>query len=512
MLGFSLTRRELLPCPAMQRSAQAAPERVRLRRLAPPKSLAALLAIVAIVGLAWALVVPPWQSPDEVAHFAYAESLAESFTLPGIPGRPEVSSDQDLADVAVGASRGSFYPQSSPPDWSRSDYAAYLAREHGANPPSKSNGEGPNSASSNPPLYYLFADVGYLIDHAGTAFGRLYAIRISGVLLLILTTVGAWLLAGETLGRRRLPQLACAAVAGLLPMSTFISTAVNPDALLIALWTVALWLGARVINRRAQPTDVLALCAVTAAAILTKATSYALVAPILLALLIGWAHRPPSERKRALKPIAVAGVVLAVPVLGWLALAHSLGRTGINSIGASSPAHPVNIRQFLSYVWQFYLPRLPFLTPFRTTQQLPVYDIWLRQGIGDFGWLDVELPKWIYPTAALAAAVVAISAVALLTRLLRRRHLELLGFFALTLLALLVLLHVSDYLLIIDGGGEFLQGRYLLPVVGLLGLAVGLIIGAIPLRARPLACGVAMTLLLGLQVISLSSVVHAYYL
>ena len=34
---------------------------------------------VAIVGLCWALLVPPWQSPDELAHFAYAQSLAESF-------------------------------------------------------------------------------------------------------------------------------------------------------------------------------------------------------------------------------------------------------------------------------------------------------------------------------------------------------------------------------------------------------------------------------------------------
>ena len=82
----------------------------------------------------------------------------------------------------------------------------------------------------NPPLYYAYAAVAYLLDHGGTAFGRLYAMRIAGVLLLVVTTIAAWLLAGEAFGRRRLPQLACAAVAGLLPMVTFMSTAVNPDA------------------------------------------------------------------------------------------------------------------------------------------------------------------------------------------------------------------------------------------------------------------------------------------
>ena len=111
----------------MQRSIEAAaPERAGLRRLAPPRSLAALLAIVISIGLAWSLVVPPWQTPDELAHFAYAQSLAESFTLPGQPGRLGVSSDESYADASVGASRGAFWPLAAPPDWSRADYDAYL--------------------------------------------------------------------------------------------------------------------------------------------------------------------------------------------------------------------------------------------------------------------------------------------------------------------------------------------------------------------------------------------------
>lgn len=451
------------------------------------------------------------QSPDEPAHFAYAQGLAESFTLPGIKGRPGISSDQGVAENAVGAGRGAFWPGSAPPDWRRSDYAAYLAAEHSADPPSRSNGSGPSTADANPPLYYLFAAVGYLIDDGGTAFGRLYAIRISGVLLLVLTTIGAWLLAGETLGHRRLPQLACAAVAGLLPMDAFMSTNVNPDALLITAWTFALWLGARVINREAAGRDAVALCAVTAAAILTKATSYALVVPVLLALFFGWHRRPAPERGPTLTRIAGAGLVLVVPVLAWLALAHALGRAGINTIG-SSPAHPFIVRQFLSYVWQFYLPRLPFLTPFRVTPQLPVYDIWLNQGTGVFGWLDVYLPDWLYRATAWAAAGIAIVDVGLLTRLRERRHLALLGFFVLSLVALLGLLHITEYRALIAGSGQFLQARYLLPLVGLLGLAIGLIVSRVPVRARSSACALVLTSLLALQVISLAAIVQAYYL
>jgi 4-amino-4-deoxy-L-arabinose transferase-like glycosyltransferase len=478
----------------------------------PPSSLALLLSIVAVVGLCWALLVPPWQSPDTVAHFAYTQSLAQSFRLPGDRHRRAVSSDQSAADAAVGASRGAFYPEASPPSWSRAEYRAYLRLEHGNHPPSKSNGGGPNAASTNPPLYYLYAAAGYLIDAGGTGLGRLYSIQIWGVLLLLGTTIAAWLLAGETFGRRRTAQLACAAVAGLLPMTTFISTSVNPDAIMITLWTFALWLGARVINRGAQPADCVALCAVTAAGILVKATSYALVVPVVLALALGWLRRPRTERRRTAAVIGLAGLALVLPVIGWVALAHALGRPAINQINSTAASTPFNIRQFLSYLWQFYLPRLPFMTRFRVTPQLPVYDFWIRQGTGVFGWLTVALPHWVYRIAAVTLGVIAIVAVALLTRLRDRRQLALLSFYALTLIALLGLLHITDYRGIIAGQGTIMQGRYLLPAVGLLGLAVGLIVTRAPILWRPRTCGLVLTGLLLIQVISLAAVLEAFYL
>ena len=497
----------------MSHPTQASSRPGRLRSLAPPRPLAALLAIVAIAGLAWALTVPPWQSPDEVAHFAYAQSLAETGRLPGNAKRQAVSSDQGVADAAVGASRGAFYPQSSPPSWDPAAQRAYLAAERGRDRPSATNGGGPNPASTNPPFYYGFAAVGYLIDHGGTAFGRLYAMQLWGILLLLASTIGGWLLAGEVFGRRRLAQVACAAVVGLLPMDSFISTSVNPDAMMITTWTLALWLGARVINHRGRLGDVAALCAVTAAAILTKATSYALVVPVALALLLAWRRHPAPQRPAALRRVAVGALALILPVLGWLALAHALHRRAINTIAGTAGPHAFNVGQFLSYLWQFYLPRLGFLTPLRETPQLPVYDIWLKQGTGAFGWLSVALPGWTYTVAGVLLAALAIAVVVLLARRVRdRTSLSLLGFFGLALLALLGLLHITEYRSIIAGAGQILQGRYLLPMVGLLGLGVGLVVVALPARWRAGACGLTLAGLLVIQTLSLTTVLHAYYL
>jgi hypothetical protein len=91
------------------------------------------------------------------------------------------------------------------------------------------------------------------------------------------------------------------------------------------------------------------------------------------------------------------------------------------------------------------------------------------------------------------------------------RRLPLLGFFALAPAALLFGLHLTDYRAIIVGQGALLQGRYLLPVIGLFGLAVALIVRHIPVRWRASTAGVVLAALLILQVLSLATIVKAYY-
>jgi len=477
-----------------------------------PGPLAALLVIVAIFGVAWALIVPPWQSPDEIEHFAYAQSLATRLALPGDPQRQPFSGDQLLADGAVGASSLAFNVGPVRPDWSAQHYAGYLAqaRQH----PSQSDGGGPNPQAVNPPLFYLYSDLAYwAASGSDNAFTRLYAMQLWGVLLLLANVVAAWLLAGEAFGRLRPIQLICAAVSGLVPMETFIATSVSPDAMMVPLWTFALWLGARVITRGARGHDAIALGAVTGAAILTKSPSYALVPAVLLALGLGWRRRPGGDRRAAAAALLAALAALVVPVLAWVELTRSIGRSAVN--GVSTPfgqqARPFMVRQFISYVWQFYLPRLPSQASFREVDAYPAYIIWLREGWATFGWLDVLVPAWIYQALGALIALLGLAAARLVLAVRERRQLELLGFCGLALLALLGGLHLTDYRSIIAGEGPLLQGRYLLPVVGLLGLTVALVVRAIPPRWRGPAAGVILVALLLLQVLSLATVTKVYY-
>jgi 4-amino-4-deoxy-L-arabinose transferase-like glycosyltransferase len=471
------------------------------------------MATVAVAGIAWALLVPPFQAPDETTHFAYAQSLATRFALPGDPRRPlGISTDQTLADAAVRASSLAFFSRAVRPQWNERDFKAYLAqtRLH----PSQSDGGGPNPAAANPPLFYLYSDLAYWASGSDNLFGRLYAMRLWGVVLLLANVVAGWLLAGEVLGRRRLAQLVCAAVCGLIPTETFLATSVNPDALMVPLWTLALWLGARLIGRGWSNWNAIALCAITAAAILTKATSYALL-PAVLAALVLVSHREPQQRRRALlRNAATAVATLALPVLVWVALATSQGRSPVNTVQApigNGPGSGFHVGGFFSYVWQFYLPRLPFLSKFHIAPDLPIYGVWLKQGWATFGWTDVHLPSWAYGVLSAITALIAIAGAALVPAMKRARRLPWIAFFGLALLSLLFGLHLTEYRALIGGQGSLLQGRYLLPMIGLFGATVGLIVLRTPIRWRGVTAGALLAGLLVLQVLSLATVAKAYY-
>jgi 4-amino-4-deoxy-L-arabinose transferase-like glycosyltransferase len=395
-------------------------------------------------------------------------------------------------------------------DWRRLDMATYLAEQR--HNPVRSNGGGPNSAAANPPLYYLYADVAYWADSAGNAFDRLYAIRIWNLVLLALTVVAGWLLAGEVFGRARLLQLVCAAIVGLIPMETATAASVSPDALLVGLWTLALWFGVRLIKRPGSSGDAAGLCAVTAAAILTKATSYALVPAVLFALLV-WGLRCRAEGREVLRSLGLAVTVLVAPVIAWVELAQSLHRPAINSIAGTGPGrtYPFRFRQLLSYLWQFYFPRLPWLISQRTTEGLPLYEIWVREGWGVFGWLELSMPNWVYAVLTTFTAAVGIRAAGLVVRFRDRVRLSVLVFFALALVSLLAGLHWEEFQSIIQGQGAILQGRYLLPLVGLFGLAVSLVISRLPRRWQGAACGSVLAGLLLVQVVALATVAGRYY-
>lgn len=239
----------------------------RLPRSLPGPLLGLLLA-VGVVTASWALLLPPWQVPDENYHFAYVQSLAENFELPTGSGESQ-SSEQRLAADRSNADQ-TAQVLATKPEWSRSAYERWKLDDRALAQDARSDGGGQNPAGGNPPLYYAYASLAYWVSWNGDVFDRLYAMRLWSGLLLLVTTAATWLLVGEVVpGDRRL-QLAGAALVGFQPMATFMSASVNPDAMLFALWALVFWLGARALRRGLSP----GLAAALFGAILSHAANF----------------------------------------------------------------------------------------------------------------------------------------------------------------------------------------------------------------------------------------------
>lgn len=482
-----------------------------MRRI--PRALAALLGATAILGVTWSLVVPPFQTPDENWHVAYLQTIAEQGKLPGIEGRPVFSTEQQLGLDAANSEQTQAILMTKP-EWSPEAYKRFRDRDARLPPSARDDGGGPNFAQSNPPLFYALDSVPYRVASSGDLFARLSAARLGAVLCLLGTVAATWLLAGTVFGPRRDLQLAAAAIPALLPMVTFISSSISPDALLYFLWTVVFWLGARILKRQAGTLDAVGFVGATGLAIATKSPSYALVPGVLLVLGVTlWRLR---HRRRLVTALAV-GVVLAFAATAgtWFILARSSDRPiAAQLTTALDGASEVNKREFVGYVWQYYLPNLPFQATYPGLEGwLPpkAYEVWFRQSMGAFGWLEVRWPNRAYWPMAIFSLLVVAGALVALWR--RRRSLDrpLLAFFALTTLALVIGLHWTDYRLAEESGALINQGRYLFPLVGLGGLVFAAALTALPARLRAHALALTVGLLLVLQLFSIGLVAERFY-
>lgn len=483
---------------------------------AVPSPLAALLGVVLLFGIAWALVVPPFQVPDEAVHVQYTQSIVARHELPG--HGPAVLSTQEEAALVTAQNGGVRNNTFVKPEWS--PRAEERWRRAVANLPD-SNGGAYFPQSENPPLYYLYEAVPYVAAGGGGFFGRLQAMRLWSALLLLVTTSGAWLLAGEVFGRDRLLQLAAAALAGLQPMVTFISAGVNPDAGIIALWTVALWLGARILRRGLTVRDGACFGLIVGLAVAEKATSWALVPAALLVAAAGWRRLRAAGVAHPGRRLAATVAGFAAPAGAWIVTAAALGR-GITNHAAHFPGvtNPSltslhSLREFSSYVWQYYLPKLPFQTPFQDLGDFGrrFYATWHETGWAAFGWLEVRFPDWVYSLLAIVSAVAILGGVAALARASRRRAGDpaLVGFLVLAAAGLMLVLHWVDYTYLSIARHAVEQGRYVLPLIGLGGLALAGAVSLLQPRWRAPAVGVVIAGLVTLQLASLAVTAGRYF-
>lgn len=488
------------------------------------RTWAAVAAVALLHGVAWSVLTPPFQVPDEWSHLQYADYVADHGTLPnGLSRDGLVAPDQARSMELVGANGLPGRPELRPP-WSA--HVSDEIRRELAVVPRSPVPDGATSATSQPPLYYAVAGA---VDAVapGTQLDRLAQVRLVGVLALVALALGVVALARRLVPTRPEWALTAGLLTGLFPLVGFMAGGVTPDVPMLALatWTVV---AALAFAGRVHPRTGLTLGLLGGTLGLVKLTTVALVPGLALLVLLalgtaiarGWP-------KGSTGGTVALGAGLLVPLLAYVVWCATSDRSIVPEVLGSfarAEAPPGGAGggplQFLNLTWQLYLPRLPGTAD--VVAGLGPQRIWVDGFVGRYGWLDYGLPAWVEGVLPLVWAAVALLGVRGAWLLLRRRgpdlprrarvrRLAIGAAFVLLLLGVLLSVARADYTALLAGTDRFQQARYLLLAVPAAVALVLLALRGTPGSARPYVA----TTLVGVAVLhtvgSVLATVSRYY-
>jgi Predicted membrane protein (DUF2142) len=480
-------------------------------RLPPAAWMCVLVALANC--LAWSLITPPFQAPDENAHYAYVQQLAERAAMPRVvnPEGP-LSPREDAMLSALGTY--AIIGRASQP--SLLTNAQQRVVEVTAARRLSPRGDGDAlTATDNPPLYYLLEVVPYKAASSGGVLDQLAAMRVLSALFGAGTVLLIYMFLMELLPTRPLAWTAGALVAALQPLFGFMSGAVNNDDLLYLTSAGALWALARAFRHGLSPKNGALLGGFIGIGLVTKLNMVAFVPAAILAtvLLVRRAWR--TERAQALRGGMWAIGLAAAPFVTYLLLNRFVWHRVAIPGGGVGGVHGAGGRAFsfngeLSHIWQLFLPPLGMRRQFA---YYPLWDTWFKGFFGRFGWDDFAFPSWVFYFAlCVTVGVCALAAGQALRRrnVLRRRGGELVVY-TLALLAMAVEIGVESYREAIINGGRFEQARYLLPLLGLYAAIAALAVNWGGRRLGPAIAAVLVVLALGHDLFAQGLTIARYY-
>lgn len=471
-----------------------------------PRPLALLIAVGVVLSVAWAVAQPPFQGPDESRHFAYTQRIVEQREIPWyVRGSCRTCTETLSTEVREGLRWSGMAALAGNPAMKDTSLApderAWRVRAATLSSNATADG-GYQETMRNGPAYYLYEAGPYAVTSGRDVFTRAFAMRLANLPFVVVLIVATWILAGLVAGPRRDLQVLAAGLVALSAQLTSIGGSVNADMLLAAAYAAALALMGLVLVRRASRGRLVGLVALAALAALTHPRGVALFAPVALTAVIAWWRERGPRGERGQRLAWGAGAATAAVAAGATLWAATLGRPG-----------PAEVREFGSYLWQFYLPRLGFMDPVQRSDW-NWRDVFVDRFWGVFSQFDVIVAPWLLDVMAVAT-VVGLLALAFIL-VLRRRALRSAGAVAAVLtvafLSYLGAVHVSAWRLLSQGGTDpILTGRYFLPFLPLLGLAAVVLVRWLPRRARAVAGVAVLSAALALQLAALGALVVRYH-
>lgn len=481
------------------------------RRLSKPLSriprgalVCGLVALLNAIG--WSILTPAFEAPDEPSHFAYVQELAHAHRVPPT-GSPSYSRAETVAllDLRVGTVRW------SPERHGIESAVEQQSLERDLTRGLSSRGAGPvGVAASQPPLYYALELAPYALGSVGSLLDQLALMRLVSAIMGALCAMFVFMFVREALPSSPWAWMAGGLSAAVAPLLGFISGVVNPDAMLLAVSAASFYALAWAYRRGLTRRSALAIGSLVALGSLTKLNFIGLVPGLMLGLTILTVRASRTEGRRAFGWLAYAVAVAATPVCVYVLINLLTGHAGLGIVSpalrSTTDAGPI-LRE-MGYIWQFYLPRLPGMSH-HYFQGIPTTRVWFDRSVGLYGWLDTSFPPWVDDLALLPAALIValcLRGILISGGALRDRLDELLVYGVMGL-GLMALVGADSYL----AGGGYVEPRYLMPLLPLLGAILALAARGAGRRLGPAVGTLIVTLFLAHDLASQLLVIARFY-
>ena len=478
-----------------------------LRRI--PRPLAPLLAVAALLTVAWTFTLAPLQGPDEPAHFNYTQHLAETGHKPSVSGGTHPDSTQVLDALILFNLNQLAGVSDARPAWTKLEERRFTAVDKARGEKGEEDGSGPNPLGKNPPLYYAYQAVPYWVGSLGSFWDRLTLMRLASGLLFLLTVTFTWLAAAEVFAAMWPRVIATGAVA-LLPQLTALSGTINSDNLLVAVWTAFTYVALRLVRHGPSARRILALCALAAASLLTHGRGIAILPPLVVTLAIGVLRARPSLKQAAGWLAGGVALLLAAAIVYQALLAPSGGAYGGEV--TLTRGGGLSLRGLVTTTWQFYLPRLPFMDA-RPGPGYGYRQVFIESFFGRFATLEVGYPRALYALIQVACAVGIAGLAAFVVgrwTAVRARWPEVAVVVAIAV-SMIGLLHVASYRSLAGTGDPLITGRYLLPLVAVFGLTVAFVLTSLRPHLSAMLGTLVLSSLLALNLAGLMLTFTRFY-
>ncbi len=337
------------------------------------KPMRLLIAFV-LFSILWTFIVPPLQTPDEQAHLRYTQFIVEQHR---IPNSSDIK-DKDLIEDSESIESFIEETQADRIFHNRSYHFDFWSKD-------KTDIDGINASHlfNHPPLYYIWGSVIYTLFSDLGLKGIMYSIRISNILFSLVIFIYSYRSA-LILFRNKWVQYFLVAAVNLWPMFMFIKAGINNDILVVCAFTATVYSLLKFIKaKNLNKMDYLVLSFWVFVGCLSKA-QYITIIPIVV--LVVFLHLKKSFDFRNI----LAFIIPIIPVIVYFVWNYmEFGGVFPN------PAGKPGIVQDNFFISEGGCWGLSLSHYFRLLFYSRLYSVFMGF-VGNFGWLDTLLPKYIY--------------------------------------------------------------------------------------------------------------------